>query len=598
LNGRGQTIAGFRITNKDFVSGDVFTLPAGSYGDITVVSNANGVITLSGTTATISQWQTALRALRLQLGNGGGSAREFEFHMQPSKNYWLDNGHFYEQVNTGSAMTQVAAEPLATARSMFGVAGYLVTPNTLPENTFIASLITMPSGAWSGLQKTSSGATTVKTAAVGSPNNGTALGYSNWTAGEPNLASDLCVQIYPTGGWNDISCSTNAYPHGFLVEFGGTGVAVADLVKTGSIAVDNIGPTLTLTRTAANQTGPSVQFRLTGNEPLDCTSVTSADFTLTGMNNLVATQLSPTVCAISATATAAEGTTGPVSLAISGAFSVTDVAQNASTTVTAGASLTVTVAVPDSTPPQVLSFVAEAASSTTRTLTFVLTADEPVDCSTLGAADFSFSGARFVGASVDPSDDKICRVIAVATVAPGSAVSTSATISGAFSLSDVLGNASTPGAASQSVASTSVNIPLASGSGSIISTLVAGTLPSTVVANAPTPLSGVTSTEQTAMVNAKILAPTAGAPTAVVESDISYLTAADPIALQKVTTVDAGSQVKFQIKVAPELSATHDVVGYLNVGATWVYMGRQPFSSDLVVTSPMTFAEVGTYVMK
>jgi hypothetical protein len=55
LNGRGQTIAGFRITNKDFVSGDVFTLPAGSYGDISVVNNANGVITLSGTTATIAQ---------------------------------------------------------------------------------------------------------------------------------------------------------------------------------------------------------------------------------------------------------------------------------------------------------------------------------------------------------------------------------------------------------------------------------------------------------------------------------------------------------------------------------------------------------------
>jgi hypothetical protein len=176
LNGRGQTIAGFRITNKDFVSGDVFTLPAGSYGDITVASNTNGVITLSGTTATISQWQTALRALRLQLGNTGGSSREFEFHMQPVKGYWLDNGHFYEEVNTGSPMTQVAAEPLATSRSLYGVVGYLVTPNTLSENNFIASLITMPSGAWSGLQKTSSGATTVKTATAGSPNNGSVLG--------------------------------------------------------------------------------------------------------------------------------------------------------------------------------------------------------------------------------------------------------------------------------------------------------------------------------------------------------------------------------------------------------------------------------------
>ena len=113
LNGRGQTIAGFRITNKDFVSGDVFTLPAGSYGDISVVSNANGVITLSGTTATITQWQTALRALRLQLGNGGGSSREFEFHMQPTKNYWLDNGHFYEIVTNPSAVTLNAADALA-----------------------------------------------------------------------------------------------------------------------------------------------------------------------------------------------------------------------------------------------------------------------------------------------------------------------------------------------------------------------------------------------------------------------------------------------------------------------------------------------------
>lgn len=154
LDGRGQTIAGFRITNKDFVTGDVFTLPAGSYGDITVVSNTNGVITLSGTTATITQWQTALRAIRLQLGNTGGSSRAFEFHMQPTKNYWLDNGHFYEFVDNGAAMTQATADPLAAARTLYGASGYLAVPFTQAETTFLQGLSSITANAWVGLQKT------------------------------------------------------------------------------------------------------------------------------------------------------------------------------------------------------------------------------------------------------------------------------------------------------------------------------------------------------------------------------------------------------------------------------------------------------------
>jgi hypothetical protein len=280
LNGRGQTIAGFRITNKDFVSGDVFTLPAGSYGDITVASNANGVITLSGTTATISQWQTALRTLRLQLGNTGGSSREFEFHMQPTKNYWLDNGHFYEIFDNSATLTLNAANTLVSSRTLFGVAGYLAIPNNASENAFIAGLSGIPANSYIGLNKTASGASTVKIWATGAPNVGSASPYSNWAAGEPNTGSALGTSIFANGTWNDADLSAFAYYSTSIVEYGSTGVAVADLVKTASIAVDNQGPSLTLTRTAANQTGPSVQFRLTGNEGIDCTTVTSADFTV------------------------------------------------------------------------------------------------------------------------------------------------------------------------------------------------------------------------------------------------------------------------------------------------------------------------------
>ena len=63
-------------------------------------------------------------------------------------------------------------------------------------------------------------------------------------------------------------------------------------------------------------------------------------------------------------------------------------------------------------------------------------------------------------------------------------------------------------------------------------------------------------------------------------------------------TVTAGDRISLSIEASVTSSAQLDAVGFVEIGGSWIYLGRQPFTGTFVTTTPITFAEPGTYVLK
>lgn len=120
--------------------------------------------------------------------------------------------------------------------------------------------------------------------------------------------------------------------------------------SSGTVTVDDTPPTVTLSAASATSTTTSVQFRVTGNEAIDCSSLSrteGVDFTLTNISSISSiAQTSTSVCTVNAVSTAtAGGTTVTSTLGVAGSFSVVDSAGNAQTVLT-GAPQSVSVSIP------------------------------------------------------------------------------------------------------------------------------------------------------------------------------------------------------------------------------------------------------------
>ena len=119
-----------------------------------------------------------------------------------------------------------------------------------------------------------------------------------------------------------------------------------------SWTVDRQAPTLTLAAVTASPTNStSLTFTLTGDENLNCGSISTTnntDFTFGNISSIgPITGSGTTVCTIPATSSIGPGATGTSSLTKAGSFSVSDVAGNAQTVVTGSpASVTVDRQVP------------------------------------------------------------------------------------------------------------------------------------------------------------------------------------------------------------------------------------------------------------
>jgi hypothetical protein len=215
-----------------------------------------------------------------------------------------------------------------------------------------------------------------------------------------------------------------------------------------AIVIDTTAPTVTLAASGPTSGSATVTFSVTGNEPITCSTLSTTsgtDFDLTGISAITGiVQTSATVCTITATSTATNGGGAVTStLTAASTFSMTDTAGNAQTALTGSPQSTaVTI---DTTAPTV-TLAATAATSGSGTITFTVTGNEPIACSTLSTAsgtDFSFTGITSLSGIVQTSPT-VCTITAISTASlVGETATATLVAAGSFSITDTTGNAQT-----------------------------------------------------------------------------------------------------------------------------------------------------------
>jgi hypothetical protein len=126
------------------------------------------------------------------------------------------------------------------------------------------------------------------------------------------------------------------------------GSGAMSLATNSVTPLDVTPPTLTLASPSASQSTNNPVFTVTGNEAIDCatlSSVAGQDFTVTGGTITSITQQSSTKCAITVSTTVAASSSTTVTVTKASTFSMTDTSGNATTTLV-GSPATVTVSIP------------------------------------------------------------------------------------------------------------------------------------------------------------------------------------------------------------------------------------------------------------
>ncbi len=170
---------------------------------------------------------------------------------------------------------------------------------------------------------------------------------------------------------------------------------------TQAYILDTTAPALTLAASAATSGSATVTFTVTGNEAIDCSTLSTtsgADFTYTDISAISGiVQTSPTVCTITAVSTATLlGDTATATIAASGSFSMADTAGNAQTTLTDSPKSTL-VTITDTTAPVISLTSASTITFTSADINFTsneagtyyyliyLASDNPPDAATIAA---------------------------------------------------------------------------------------------------------------------------------------------------------------------------------------------------------------------
>lgn len=134
---------------------------------------------------------------------------------------WLtgtgSNGHYYELITAN--LTWSEAKAAAEASLFAGLAGYLVSITSAEEQAFL-NVSVNPSSvqAWIGATDEAVEGSYVWS---GGPEDGDALGYTNWSVGEPNNfgGEDYAIGWWSGDRWNDLPGNSRA---SYIVEYSGT----------------------------------------------------------------------------------------------------------------------------------------------------------------------------------------------------------------------------------------------------------------------------------------------------------------------------------------------------------------------------------------
>ncbi|WP_027585384.1 hypothetical protein, partial [Prolixibacter bellariivorans] len=246
----------FTITDaeNDDIKGLVIAFTSGNHTDQDILSftdqngitgsfdKTKGALVLSGA-ASPADYQTAVRSITYSNDAAPGAASydqrtltislaNADYFSQDSK---LNDGHFYEYVN--ASVTWSEAKIAASAKTYYGLQGYLATVTSVTENSFILSKIS--NMIWLGGSDAASEGTWLW---VTGPENGAPCNYVNWSVSEPNNGGTtgtdedylmMYSSNYP-GEWNDIY-DTKTY--GYVVEYGGMSGETLKMTTTTTLNV-------------------------------------------------------------------------------------------------------------------------------------------------------------------------------------------------------------------------------------------------------------------------------------------------------------------------------------------------------------------------
>ncbi|MFM8871227.1 MAG: fibronectin type III domain-containing protein [Actinomycetota bacterium] len=163
--------------------------------------------------------------------------------------------------------------------------------------------------------------------------------------------------------------------------------------STGTVAIDDTAPTVTLSVVSATSITSDIAFRITGNEPIDCSTISQTngvDFVFTNISSIESVvQTSITVCTINAKSTATAGGGAVTStLTADSSFGVSDIAGNTQTTLT-GSPKSIVATVPTTT---TTSTTTTSTTTTSTTTTTAPVAARVSDTSTTIASPTAVSG--------------------------------------------------------------------------------------------------------------------------------------------------------------------------------------------------------------
>lgn len=385
ITDRGTGLVGIRvkISPSTLKAGDTLSFASSAAtGSIAASTYANGTLDLSSASATPAQWQAALRSVKINTTSTNTTARSFEVILKPFKNFSYDSQHaFVNYPQTGAHTTWTQAKAIAEASYLGTMPGYLPTLYSEEENA-VALEASVDSSSnhqkfWLGASDAASNYTWKW---VTGPESGeqfcfedwfwhgcspTSGRYNNWQVGslipllftKPNNGSNYGAML-PSGVWDDAPHDWNLLGgnvNNVVVEFGSQriGDPSYNVAATGTTAIDITAPSVHLV-SDGGLIGGKLNFTLAADEEILCSSLTSSDFTSTNLTIGSIVQSGPKQCSIITSPTIAAGSSGTASLAKSGTFGVTDLSNNAATSITAPSGttpLSVAVTVPATSTP-------------------------------------------------------------------------------------------------------------------------------------------------------------------------------------------------------------------------------------------------------
>ncbi|MEY4365574.1 MAG: hypothetical protein RLZZ305_918, partial [Actinomycetota bacterium] len=460
--------AGAKATiTSGFTTGDVlsFTNDGSTMGTVAGSWNAGtGQLSLTGT-ATVLQWQNALRAVRYSTSNVNptvnSASRTVTWSVTDTASLNVTATSTFPVVPINSVPVLGGAAPMAVSTSSTTVIGPDLTVSDSDSADMNGGVLTV-SGATTGDVVSIDTATSAAIGAIrtsgssiqrydgsswvtiGSVTGGTASTYTvtfSSAAVTPAVAQDVLRAVRLTV---DVTARTRTLSVTLSDGDGGTSSAVSIPATSSS------GVAASIALQATTDTGMSSGDRLTKattlvfdvNFSTNITGLTQSDFSFGGTATGCSANPSGDSAPVEVAVTGCSAGTVILTLA-AGAVQATSDASKTNEVVSAP---TVTI---DRTAPTITLSTTSANPTRSTGLSFTVSAGETLNCATVASSDFTLTNISGIGAVSTGANS--CSFTAQSSVAMGQSASSGIAASGTFAVADVAGNVASSATGSPSV---------------------------------------------------------------------------------------------------------------------------------------------------